>query len=190
MPSPHRWFFRDDYVIIRMLIMLSGTGLIFVAIMVASAVNRDRELGTYELFFSTPVSKLSYLSGRFAGSIILTFLTMIAAALGILVASLMPWQDPEHLVPFRLVPYVYALGIFVLPNVFLTDASINHTNQAAAYSDKCAASVNANMATGPPALLKAIAGCPKYSHFQRPLLALPATGIAAMAYVRHSGGRD
>jgi ABC-type transport system involved in multi-copper enzyme maturation permease subunit len=111
------------YVIIRMLILLSGTGLIFVAIMVASAVNRDRELGTHELLFSTPVSKLSYLSGRFAGSVILALLTMIVAACGILAGSLMPWQDPEHLVPFRFVPYVYALGIFVLPNVFLSGAS-------------------------------------------------------------------
>jgi ABC-type transport system involved in multi-copper enzyme maturation permease subunit len=105
-----------------MLALLSGIGLVIVAILVASAVNRDRDLGTHELFFSTPISKLSYLSGRFAGSVILAFITMIAAACGMLVSSLMPWQDPEHLVSLRLLPYVYALGVFVLPNIFLAGA--------------------------------------------------------------------
>ena len=107
------------YVIIQMLTFLSGMGLVIVAILVASAVNRDRELGTYELFFATPLDKTPYLAGRFAASVMLAFATMFAAAAGILVSSLMPWQDPEHLVAFRWIPYVYALGVFVLPNLLI-----------------------------------------------------------------------
>ncbi len=113
---------NSPYVVIQMLALLSGIGVVVVAILMASAVNRDREFGTHELIFSTPVSKLSYLSGRFAGSVILSFVTAIAAALGIVVSSLMPWQDPEHLVSFRLLPYVYGLVVFVLPNLFLAGA--------------------------------------------------------------------
>jgi ABC-type transport system involved in multi-copper enzyme maturation permease subunit len=110
------------YVIIRILAILCLVGLVVVAILVASAVNRDRELGTHELFFSTPLGKVSYLTGRFAGSVMLAFITMIPAAVGIWFGSVMPWQDPEHLVAFRLLPYVYALSVFVLPNLFLTGA--------------------------------------------------------------------
>ncbi|MHC4697315.1 MAG: ABC transporter permease/M1 family aminopeptidase [Planctomycetota bacterium] len=110
------------YVVINLFASLGVIGLIVLAVFVASAVNRDRVLEIHELFFSTPLDKVSYLTGRFAGSVVLAFITMIPAAVGIWFASVMPWQDPEHLVAFRLLPYAYALGVFALPNLFFIGA--------------------------------------------------------------------
>jgi len=111
---------NSPYVVIRMLAMLGGIGVMTVTVLTASAVNRDHELATQELFFSTPLRKAPYLAGRFAASVLLAWGATAVAAPGIVVSSLMPWQDPDHLVAFRLMPYVYGLVVFVLPNLFVS----------------------------------------------------------------------
>ncbi len=113
---------NSPYDIVRLLASISVAGLVLIAGFVATAVNRDRELGVHELFFATPVSKSAYLGGRFAGSLIATFLAVSAAAAAMALASAMPFLDQERLVAFDAVPYVYALGVFVLPNLLLAGA--------------------------------------------------------------------
>ncbi|MEE9280184.1 MAG: ABC transporter permease subunit, partial [Myxococcota bacterium] len=106
------------FVIVSFLTLMSAIGVIVTTALVATAVNRDHELGTQSLFFSTTLSKLDYLGGRFTGNLLAAFAVLVFAALGILVASFMPWQDPERIVETRAVPYLYGLLIFGLPNLF------------------------------------------------------------------------
>jgi len=101
---------------------LSAIGLLVVTAFVSSAVNRDHELQVQEIFFSTPVSKTAYLGGRFAGSVALTFLVMIASALGFWLGSVMPFQEAQYIVPFQWSPYLFGLGAMALPNLFLAGA--------------------------------------------------------------------
>lgn len=107
------------FVITRMLGVMSAVSAILVTAFVSTAVTRDFELGTDALFFTKPIAKLDLLAGRFLGAIVIAAIVMLAAALGQLVGTFMPWLDPERLVSFSVAPYLHALGIFVLPNLFI-----------------------------------------------------------------------
>ena len=113
---------NSPYVIVRMLALLGGIGVLTVTILTASAVNRDHAMATQELLFSTPLRKAPYLAGRFGASVLLACVATAMAAPAIVISSLMPWQDPDHLVAFRVMPYVYGLIVFVLPNLFTSGA--------------------------------------------------------------------
>ncbi|MBN1425458.1 ABC transporter permease [Candidatus Fermentibacteria bacterium] len=110
------------YVIINLLGTLSAVGVVLVTLFVTSAVNRDHEHEIQELFFSTPLRTHDYLAGRFLGAVIPTALAVMAGSLGIVVASYMPWQDPERILPFNLAPYLQGLFAFVIPNLLFAGA--------------------------------------------------------------------
>ncbi len=113
---------NSPYIITRLLIDMGMVGMIIVTILMASVVIRDRELGMQELFFTTPLSKGPFLAGRYLASVLLAVLTTGGAILGIVLASYMPWQDPDAILPFQLRPYLHAMAVFVVPNMLLAGA--------------------------------------------------------------------
>ena len=110
------------FIIARTLNAVSFIGAIVIAILTASAISRDRELGSREIFYSTPLRKLPFLGGRFVGSVLVAAATVVGAAVGIALASVMPWQDAQQIQPFSAAPYIYAFAAFVLPNLVLAGA--------------------------------------------------------------------
>ncbi len=90
---------------------------------VASAALRDFDRRTSALFLSKPVSHFDYLTGRFAGTLALSMLLYVTAAVTLAVSRLMPWLDPQRLGPFELAPYIFALGVLVLPTLFALGAT-------------------------------------------------------------------
>lgn len=104
-------------VIIELLTRASLLGLFVVIAFVASAAVRDFERRTAELFFSKPVSRFDYLTGRFAGGLAISLLmfTIITATLAI--SSFLPSLDAAVVGPFMLAPYLFALGVMILPTV-------------------------------------------------------------------------
>lgn len=107
---------------IMMLIFCLLLGLVITTAFVASAVNRDHEYGIQGLFFATPLRKGPYLLGRFCGAMLAAWFMISGLAVGALIASLMPWHDPERVVPLTLTPYLYSLGVFLFPNLLLIGA--------------------------------------------------------------------
>jgi len=104
---------------------LNGMGLfavIFMAILMATVVSRDKDLGCREILYSTPIKKLPFLIGRFTATVLLAVLATSLAGLGIALSALMPFQTPEHIQAFSLIPYLHTLFFFVLPNCFLAGA--------------------------------------------------------------------
>jgi hypothetical protein len=81
----------------------------------ANAVVRDDETGFSPILRSTRIRKTSYLAGRFVGAGIVSALVCLAVPIGILVGSLMPWQDPEKIGPLVPGHYVHAVLVFGLP---------------------------------------------------------------------------
>jgi len=81
----------------------------------ANAVVRDDETGFSPILRSTRIRKTSYLAGRFVGAGIVSALVCLAVPIGILVGSLMPWQDPEKIGPLIPGHYVHAVLVFGLP---------------------------------------------------------------------------
>ncbi|PRP93651.1 ABC transporter permease/M1 family aminopeptidase [Enhygromyxa salina] len=105
-----------------MLVFCLLLGLVITTAFVAAAVNRDHEHGIQGLFFATPLRKLPYLLGRFGGSLLAAWFMISGLALGAMLASVMPWHDPERVVALSLTPYVYSLGVFLFPNLLLIGA--------------------------------------------------------------------
>ena len=108
------------FVILQLLLVMSLLGVFVTTAFVASPVLRDRETGTHELFFATPIRKRDYLVGRFAGALAVALAVFVPVLLGVLIGSLMPWLDPERVGPFRPGPYLQGLLVFVVPNVLFT----------------------------------------------------------------------
>ncbi len=113
---------NSPYEILRLMQMMSAMAMLALTGFVATAVNRDYEYGTHEMFYATPVGKLSFLTGRFGGSLIAALAVVVAAAAGLVVGSLMPWLDPERIQAFQLRPYLYATVVYALPNLFIAGA--------------------------------------------------------------------
>jgi len=113
---------NSPFEILRLMSMVSVMGLLALTGFVATAINRDYEYRTSEFFFATPVSKSALFLGRFVGGLLTALATVCAAGLGIVVASAMPWLDPERILPFTVGPYIYSIVVYVLPNLFCAGA--------------------------------------------------------------------
>jgi len=72
------------------------------------------------MFVSTGVPRLSHLFGRFAGGFVFAFLVGCVAILGTLIATFMPWLDPERIGSFNWAPYSFSVFLIMLPNIFIT----------------------------------------------------------------------
>lgn len=112
------------YVIAAFMLTMSTVAVLATTAFFATAVTRDFDLHTYSLFFSKPIRKVDYLGGRFLGSLVVSMLVMVGAALGLVVGSWMPWIEPERLVAFQLLPYLHALFALALPNLLLMGALV------------------------------------------------------------------
>jgi len=110
------------YVIFQMLGIMTVIGTFLTTAFVAGSVHRDFETQSDALFFSMPLKKRDYLFGRFFGALIVSLLVFGSVVLGIVLGSFMPWLEPSRIGPFLLAPYLQAILIFVVPNLFLTGA--------------------------------------------------------------------
>ncbi|MEL6760026.1 MAG: M1 family aminopeptidase [Myxococcota bacterium] len=116
--------------------VLTVFGLFIPTAMLSSAVIRDSEFKTEELFHSTPLSPKVFILGRFTGGFLATCMALASVPLAILLASQMPWIDPERLGPTRLLDYIYlflsvgALNMLVCGLVFFTVANLTRSSFA------------------------------------------------------------
>jgi ABC-2 type transport system permease protein len=110
-------------VIVQFHLVLSIMGLLITTMFVATAILRDFETGTYELFFSRPLGKLDYLLGRLVAAFGVAALAFLGVTLGMIVGTFMPWLDQARLGPFMPQAYLYALLVLALPNLFLSAAT-------------------------------------------------------------------
>ena len=112
-------------VIVQLLMVFTILGLLVATAFMAGPLLRDFELGTSELFFATPMRKRDYLLGRFAAALCACMGIFGVVALALLLGSRMPWLDPARLGPFSLRPYLWGLGLIVLPNLLFMGALLS-----------------------------------------------------------------
>ena len=113
---------NSPFVIMQLLMYMSVFGVLTTTAFVANAIHRDFELGTDQLFFSSPIKKFQYLAGRFTGSFLVAVLVYVGVAGAILLGSFMWWIDKARLGPFVGWHYVYSLFVMVVPNLLLCGA--------------------------------------------------------------------
>ena len=97
-------------------------GMLIIGVFIGNALLRDFEIGMADLVFSSPISKRDFLLGRFSAAITASLVVYAVIAAFIFIAQFMPWIDPERLGAVSLHPYLWAFGVYVIPNVLFTGA--------------------------------------------------------------------
>lgn len=100
----------------------SYIGIILVTAIIGNAVLVDFRQNTYTMLFTTPLSKFSYLAGRFWGAFFICLFVLAAPALGMMMAYGMPWIDKELLGPFMPQAYLSNFWHTTIPNAFFAGA--------------------------------------------------------------------
>lgn len=110
------------YVVTQSLGFASLFSIFAVAIFGSHALLRDADNRMQEIVFTTPIGRFPYLFSRFAGSYFAALVVLSLTVLGMMVALLMPWQDPARIAPFDLRTYLYAFAVVVVPNLLFANA--------------------------------------------------------------------
>src|SRR5579859_7398678 len=93
-------------------------GSIVMAAIFGTSILRDFQRDTYQLVFTKPITKLAYLGGRWAGSLITTLFVFLGIPLGEIFGSLAPWADHTRLAPIDLGMLGYHYAVIIAPQVF------------------------------------------------------------------------
>jgi ABC-2 type transport system permease protein len=109
-------------VIVGFLSIFTNLGMFVAVVFVALPLLRDFDLGTDELFFSTPMRRSSYVWGRVAAGFVAALAMYVLVALVVMLGTFMPWLDPDRLGPFSLRPYLWSFGVIIIPNLIFISA--------------------------------------------------------------------
>ena len=102
---------------------LSVLGVIIASSLMGNPVYRDFEYRTHALFYTTPISKLGYLGGRFFGSYLIAVLVFSGIGVGAALAGIMPWVQADRFLAMAPAgTYVWPYLVLVLPNLLFTGA--------------------------------------------------------------------
>lgn len=112
-------------VIVNFFVNFSVLGLFIVTFFVAQPLLRDFEMGTDELFFSTPMRRRDYIAGRLTAGLTASVAIYLLTSAGMILGGAMPWVDPERLGPFSLVPHLWSFAIVVVPNLLFMTALLS-----------------------------------------------------------------
>jgi ABC-type transport system involved in multi-copper enzyme maturation permease subunit len=97
---------------------------LMVAAFIDGAATRDFTTGSRELVFSKPIGRWGYLLGRFFGGLTASLIPMLGVSLGILIAGLMPWIDPEDWGQESWLAHVRGFLMFAIPNTLFFAAVV------------------------------------------------------------------
>jgi ABC-2 type transport system permease protein len=95
-------------------------GIIVIAAIFGTSILRDFQRDTYQILFTKPVSKFSYLGGRWAGSFVITILAFSGLMVGAYLGSFAPWADHARIGPNHFWWYLEPFLSIVVVQVFFT----------------------------------------------------------------------
>ena len=101
------------------LILFLLVGVLISSAIMGVAIVRDFEHRTDALFFTKPIRKWEYLTGRYLGAMVLLLLTMAAIPLGMMLGEFMPWRNADRLLPFRAAAYWRPYWLVIVPNAVI-----------------------------------------------------------------------
>ncbi|MGB3591731.1 MAG: M1 family aminopeptidase [Nonlabens sp.] len=107
---------------------LLGTFALLVYLLIPSIVGgtiqRDFNNKMHNVLYSYPLTKLSYLAGKFAAGITITLLVILASMIGVTIGFYLPGANEFLLGPFEIMNYLQPFLIFVIPNVIFYGAIV------------------------------------------------------------------
>jgi ABC-type transport system involved in multi-copper enzyme maturation permease subunit len=105
-------------------------GVIIIAAIFGTSILRDFQRDTYQILFTKPITKFSYLGGRWAGSFVTTVAVFSGMMFGTFAGTFAPWADHTRIAPNHLWWYlqpflsVIVIQIFFLGSLFFTIAAL------------------------------------------------------------------
>jgi ABC-2 type transport system permease protein len=115
-------FVNSPYSLAEFISLLSYFGLLIISAITGKAAFQDFEYNTHSFFFTMPIRKSSYLAGRFVGAMVILIAIFAGVAVGLAVATKMPFLDKVRIGPNHLWAYVQPYFVSVLPNLFVMGA--------------------------------------------------------------------
>ena len=106
-------------------------GVIVIAAIFGTSILRDFQRDTYQILFTQPISKFSYLGGRWAGSFVATVFAFSGILLGTFLGTFAPWADHSRIGPNHLWIYLQpflsniVVQIFFLGSVFFAVSALS-----------------------------------------------------------------
>lgn len=106
-------------------------GLIWLLIgasVAGKAAARDVQMRIHPLIYTSPVTKLNYLGGRFLAAYVVNAILVLALPLGVLLSFYLPGleylsgMEQEELLPFRPMAYLNVYFLIALPTAFVATA--------------------------------------------------------------------
>ena len=112
----HSWH-NAPLFITRFLTEFTFLGVLFSIVLIGKRVTQDFDVKVQDFYFTSPISKFSYLFGRFFAGLSAN----IFIYLGVVVGSLIGWGiiDDKFTGPISLVPFMIAFIAIVIPNLLL-----------------------------------------------------------------------
>jgi ABC-2 type transport system permease protein len=93
-------------------------GSIIMAATFGTSILRDFQRDTYQLVFTKPITKLAYLGGRWAGSLITSLFIFAGIPLGEALGGFLPWADHLRLAPLNPAMLGYHYAVIIVPQIF------------------------------------------------------------------------
>ena len=118
-----RFHLNAPAIILEQLVKWIWLVLFLMTAFVTSAAVRDFDRRTSDLFLSKPISQVDYLTGRFAGTMVVCVLAYVLGTASLAASAVMPWLDPSRVGPFQLAPYAFGLGVLIIPTILALGAA-------------------------------------------------------------------
>ncbi len=110
---------NSPFALAQTVAILGMFGITVMSAIMGRAVQQDFEHRTESFFFTSPIGKLQYLGGRFAGALAVCIVVFTSIGLGAFVATLLPGMDAERLGSNHWAAYLLPYATILLPNALL-----------------------------------------------------------------------
>jgi ABC-2 type transport system permease protein len=113
---------NSPYALYYLITVMSHFGLLITTAFFGNAAYRDFKENTFALNFSYPISKLDYLSSKYAAAVVSTMFVFSGIGIGAFLTALSPIVNPEKIGPSDLFAAVQPYLIGVLPTILFAGA--------------------------------------------------------------------
>ncbi|HEV2989257.1 MAG TPA: ABC-2 transporter permease, partial [Candidatus Angelobacter sp.] len=115
-------FVNSPYSLSMLISLLNVFGMIIIAALAGQATYQDIDNNCTAFFYTLPITKRQYLTGRFLGSVAVQCFIFAGVAVGAWLGSHMPFLDATRRGPDRLIAYLMPYITVVLPNLIFVTA--------------------------------------------------------------------
>jgi ABC-2 type transport system permease protein len=116
---PQDFILNSPFIITSVTVFSCQIWLLLAPPVAGEAAARDVHTGTYPLVYTSPISRVEYLGGRFLGAFVLHCIILLGVQIGSLLAVYGPGASPELVGPFRPTAYLAAYSYIALPNALI-----------------------------------------------------------------------